>query len=282
MEEWRDIPGYEGYQASSSGKIKGKQGKELSLNTTSQQGYIQLSLFIQGKPKFGLVHRLVALAFKPNPFNYRIVNHLDGDVKNNRSDNLEWCSQSQNMKHAIDTGLIKRTSNLKKSTKLSDDYEYISSEWKYIEGYGRYKISIRGEIISVRKGIAYLLQTPPDFYGYTRVNLSKDGIVKTHFIHRLVAKHFISNPEDKSCVNHKDGNKSNNSVENLEWVSVAENMLYYHKSNRHPNSKISRENREEIFRRYTGRNSLQLSVEYGVSKQYILNLACLQRKKLRS
>lgn len=71
--------------------------------------------------------------------------------------------------------------------------------------------------------------------GYEQVELYlRDQKRKTHFgVHRLVAEYFIPNPENKSEVNHKDLNKLNNKVENLEWVSGSENMQHYngHKNN---------------------------------------------------
>lgn len=62
--------------------------------------------------------------------------------------------------------------------------------------------------------------------GYPIINLHKEGKMKTKMIHRLVAQHFIPNPLNKPQVNHKDGNKSNNSVENLEWATSTENKLH--------------------------------------------------------
>jgi len=62
--------------------------------------------------------------------------------------------------------------------------------------------------------------------GYLRVRLNKDGKSIHKQVHRLVAEAFIPNPKNKSQVNHKDGNKENNSVKNLEWVSVKENIIH--------------------------------------------------------
>ena len=62
--------------------------------------------------------------------------------------------------------------------------------------------------------------------GYLRVGLSKEGKTKYFWIHRLVAETFISNPQNKPCVNHKDCNTSNNNVDNLEWCTYKENNFY--------------------------------------------------------
>jgi hypothetical protein len=64
---------------------------------------------------------------------------------------------------------------------------------------------------------------------YKKVCLSKNGSEKPISIHRLVAIHFIPNPDNKPYVNHKDGNRMNNSVENLEWVTSLENLSHCHK-----------------------------------------------------
>jgi hypothetical protein len=62
--------------------------------------------------------------------------------------------------------------------------------------------------------------------GYLVFELKKDTVGKKHRLHRLVAEAFLQNPENKKCVNHKDGNKENNCVENLEWVTHSENMQH--------------------------------------------------------
>lgn len=62
--------------------------------------------------------------------------------------------------------------------------------------------------------------------GYLTVRLSNNGKVVNYSVHRLLAEAFIPNPENKPCVNHKDGNKLNNSLDNLEWVTYAENTKH--------------------------------------------------------
>ena len=98
--------------------------------------------------------------------------------------------------------------------------------WKDCKGYeGSYQVSNLGRIWSI-KGQRYL-KGCEDKDGYLRVNLTaKNGKVKTERIHRLVAIAFIPNPLGLPVVNHKDENKQNNAVDNLEWCSVRYNNIY--------------------------------------------------------
>lgn len=72
-------------------------------------GYKQASVMVNGKRYVRYIHRLVAECFIPNPNNYPQVNHLDGNKANNRVENLEWCSATENHLHAYRTGLKPRT-----------------------------------------------------------------------------------------------------------------------------------------------------------------------------
>lgn len=103
--------------------------------------------------------------------------------------------------------------------------------WKTIEGYeGRYEVSNAGKVRSLnyhRRGIIKELKTSVDRYGYSCITLPMGGNRNKHFtVHRLVAAAFLENPESKAEVNHKDGNKLNNHVSNLEWVTMQENQRH--------------------------------------------------------
>ena len=107
-ELWKPVPDYEGYHVSNFGRIKRiyKNGKLKILNPTLiRKGYPRVCLCKDNQKKTFLVHRLVAKTFIPNPENKPQVNHLDGCKLNNHVSNLEWATQSENMRHAYDTGL---------------------------------------------------------------------------------------------------------------------------------------------------------------------------------
>ena len=116
MEEiWKDIVGYEDYMISNTGRIIRKgmtiqrkshgdfysPQEELKLSA-DKDGYLKTALRKDGKRKYLRVHRLVAMTFIANPNNLPVVNHINGVKNDNRVENLEWCTVSQNTKHAFD------------------------------------------------------------------------------------------------------------------------------------------------------------------------------------
>ena len=99
--------------------------------------------------------------------------------------------------------------------------------WKDIEEYeGLYQISDKGRIKSIGYGKERILNLKRNTKGYLQVNLSKNGEHKWCLIHRLVALAFLSNPNNLPQVNHKDEDKTNNKVENLEWCDSKYNNNY--------------------------------------------------------
>lgn len=90
---------------------------------------------------------------------------------------------------------------------------------------GCYEVSNLGNVRSLSRGktIGRILKQVTRFRNYRAVSLSKDNKKTSYNIHRLVATAFLSNPENKKTVNHKDGNAANNRVENLEWATYSEN-----------------------------------------------------------
>lgn len=100
--------------------------------------------------------------------------------------------------------------------------------WKSIQEATNYEVSNLGNIKNSKTD--YILKGRKSQSGYLQVSITmKDTLkAKNQYIHRLVAQYFIPNLENKREVNHKDGNKLNNCVTNLEWVTSSENQKYRH------------------------------------------------------
>lgn len=131
--------------------------------------------------------------------------------------------------------------------------------WEDITGYeGFYQVSNMGRVRSVDRVISHshsgystykgrVKKTSFDTRGYPHASLTVNCVCKTFKIHRLVAQAFIPNPEKKETVNHKNGIKTDNRVDNLEWMTNTENMRHAHatglkvgtKGSRHGMSKLT-------------------------------------------
>lgn len=105
MEEWREIEGFPNYRISSNGRIKSlnynKTGCEKILTSHRlNNGYLGINLYDSSRKSCNLlIHRLVAMAFIPNPNGYKIINHKDESRDNNSIGNLEWCNHKYNLNY---------------------------------------------------------------------------------------------------------------------------------------------------------------------------------------
>lgn len=106
----------------------------------------------------------------------------------------------------------------------------IGTVWSRIEDFPDYAVSGDGQVMRVTKGRRTApgrLLRPSNAHGYLVVVLCRDGKIRRMIsVHRLMATHFLPNPENKQQVNHKDGHKINNVLGNLEWSTSAENCQH--------------------------------------------------------
>ena len=161
-------------------------------------------------------------------------------------------------------------------------------EWRDIQGYeGIYQISNLGRVKSIggrcgtvnRKEKIRAKSFTHD--GYEKIRLQHNGKDETKRVHRLVADAFIPNPENKDTINHKDGDKTNNTVSNLEWLDRTEQMLHAYKlrlkapqnGSENVNAKLTDEQVREIRRLYIPYSkeygTVALARKYGVTNRII-------------
>ena len=225
-EIWRDIKGYEGhYQVSSFGNVRSctrtvvdsrgisriLKGKQMKLSYSSSYASGSVDLTKDGVSTTYSLDRLVAAAFIPFYHNQYMF-HKDGVVTNNNVDNLTF--SMPNLERKYDNGFY--------DIKGYEGYYQINRKGQ-VRSVDRYVISKNGSY-KVQKGC---ILNPANCNGYLCVHLMKrKSKQKLYNVHRLVATMFIPNPENKPTVNHIDGNKYNNCVENLEWATYSEQQIH--------------------------------------------------------
>lgn len=184
--------------------------------------YPTYNLTIDGKKKKTKVHRMVAEMFLEKiDDEHNIVNHKDGDTHNFNLSNLEWVTASENTAHAHANGLIKRgDQTINKYT-----YNLPHEEWCEVGEWPNYLISSKGRVMNSKT--KRLLKQAISNKGYYEVNLWKNNKGTTKQVHQLVYSYFNNDQELQGYViNHIDGNKLNNDINNLEKITYQENNYH--------------------------------------------------------
>lgn len=164
--------------------------------------------------------------------------------------------------------------------------------WKDIAGYeGYYQVSNFGNVRSldredirnngVKRNLKGKLMNPRlDKDGYIVINFCKEGIKKTHKIHRLVAIAFLPNPSNLPEVNHKDEDKKNNYVNNLEWCSTKYNINYGSRNERSAQKRRKKVNQfsKEGNLINTFNSIREASIATGIDEKWISNCYCKKQK----
>jgi hypothetical protein len=155
-EIWVPVKGFEErYSISNQARIKSLIKKPIIMKPpVNQYGYEYVSLWKNGKRKNIQIHRLVAIAFLDNPENKPMVNHIDGNKRNNHVSNLEWCTRQENTDHAVKFGLMARGERIAQSKLKSFQVKEIIEKYKsgsvtYFELAKQYNVSFSliGQIV---------------------------------------------------------------------------------------------------------------------------------------
>lgn len=245
-EIWRDIKGYEGlYQVSNMGRIltTSRSIKRILGTYLNQYGYELVRLTKNKQMKRYLVHRLVGQHFIENPNNYPIIHHKNNIKNHNYVKNLSWATDKENSEFAWKDKRHKRTYNKglvffnKEIRSVPNDYidknfKPNDEIWVNVKNFeSRYKISNYGRVKTIYKcGEKFLKPRICLIHANKKpllVTLHKNGEKgQPYTLHKLVAIHFIPNPQNLETINHINGDKFNNKVNNLEWLSRQDNTRH--------------------------------------------------------
>lgn len=140
-EVWSRTGTYPVYLISNYGNMKGRRGKKL-LMRLDKKGYVRVTIGSDQKRTSVLVHRLVAIAFHPNPNNYPQVNHIDTNKQNNYFKNLEWCTNQMNHDHAKENGLLRPLPGEENGGSILTEKQVIEIREKSKNGHTRRMLAI--------------------------------------------------------------------------------------------------------------------------------------------
>ena len=219
---WKTINEYPNYSVSHTGEIKNNTTDRI-LKFYVRNGYKSVTLSKKNVKKTFNIHNIVAETFLKKPEKEKfVVNHKNENKLDNNLDNLEYISYRENTMYSM-------TSSRTKNTNM-----FNLEDFKDIPSYTNYMVSKKGEVYSKSIKRLSCVTTLPN--GYKKIKLKADDKkYKDIYVHVIVAMTYLNYipSNNKIVVNHINGKKGDNNLENLEIITQKENMLHSIKINNH-------------------------------------------------
>lgn len=161
---------------------------------------------------------------------------------------------------------------------MNEENEVVMEVWRTVEDFPNYEISNMGRIRNINTG--YVLSPGDNGHGYLQVTLCQNGEKKRVYIHRLVGIAFIPNPNNLPQINHRNENRADNRAENLEWISIKDNVNYGTRAERFSLSRGKPVEQYDLAGNYlnTWTGTREAERQTGISQSSI-SACCLGKRK---
>jgi hypothetical protein len=256
--QWKDIPVEPfntSYEISNYGDIKNKKTQKIKAFQISSTGYKSVKLDTKANKKTIDIHVYVAKAFITpiqEKDNFKmVVCFKDGNRQNTYYKNLEYGYQKDKNNVSIQPQQqpqpqVQQQPSVNNTEITINNTEITINNFtgKPIKDYEKYLISKIGEIYCIKTNKIKVIDK--ELTGYCRIRLFNDNNKqgKNFYVHQLVAKTYIPNPNNYDKINHKDFNKHNNTTDNLEWCTDSMNMIHNAVNKPETSKKVKQINKE--------------------------------------